>query len=171
MNKTGHFRGGLVVIGVTVTTITLENKIFGYPTSLNIPESLLLSAGVMLGSFVPDIDAEQSYFNYNFPYLRKGYKLIQWIAKNWINVLKPLKKNQKCLSLSELTYNIFKHRGVLMHGWLGLLILILLYNFKFHNFFMLGTILGFIGHLICDMIPEGQGLKLFYPFIKKEFKL
>jgi hypothetical protein len=36
---------------------------------------------------------------------------------------------------------------------------------------MLGIILGFIGHLGCDMIPEGQGLKLFYPFIKKEFKL
>lgn len=123
MNKFGHSVGAFLASSATVYTL---NKGL-------IAESLIVG-GIILGSFLPDLDADYSYFNYKFPKIKKMYDLLP-----------------KC--------NLTKHIGALLHS---IITLIPFYYFK-SNPFVFGCLIGIIGHHILDMTTS-NGLRYFYPF-------
>jgi inner membrane protein len=123
MNKLGHSVGAFLASSASVYIL---HKGF-------IGESLMVG-GIILGSFLPDLDADYSYFNSKFPKIKKIYELLP-----------------KC----DLT----KHRGALLHSILTLIPFYMLSS----NSFIFGCLIGIIGHHLLDMTTK-QGLRYFYPF-------
>ena len=139
MNKKGHYAGFFF----SATIITLANK-----TGFNIQNEVIILGSTWLGSFIPDIDAEKSYFNYKFGFIRDLYKPIQKLAF----------KNQT-------TYNIFKHRGALFHSWVTQFIILILYYITGYYLFLFGLWFAVFVHHILDMTTD-RGLRYLYPLQK-----
>lgn len=123
MNKFGHSVGAFLASSATV-----------YMLHQGFIKETIIVSGIVLGSFLPDLDADYSYFNHKFPKIKKVYEL---------------------LPKSNLT----KHRGALLHS---ILTLIPFYYFK-SNPFVFGCLIGIIGHHLLDM-TTANGLRYFYPF-------
>lgn len=84
MNKKGHSIGAALI---SVASIYYFKK--------DILTEITIVTGIVIGSFMPDIDAEYSYFNSKFPVVPKLYKVVQ----------KTLPEN-----------SITSHRGALFHS-------------------------------------------------------
>lgn len=132
-------------IAFTISSLLIynSNKIDFNATNLTID-----LMGCYIGSFIPDIDCKESYFNYKFRFFSDLYKPVQKLAfKN------------------AITYNIFKHRGALWHSWITVLIVGYLY-YRFDNLFLFGMGIAIFIHHILDMFTD-QGLRYFYPLRKR----
>jgi uncharacterized metal-binding protein len=98
----------------------------------------LVYTGIVLGTILPDLDAEYSYVKKWFPWLGKLYDL--------------LPKN-----------SVFKHRGYLLHSiWTILACLILWYKLPLGLFW--GSFLGILGHHVADWTTPHSLPNYFNPF-------
>jgi membrane-bound metal-dependent hydrolase YbcI (DUF457 family) len=91
---------------------------------------------LLLGTVIPDMDAKYSFIRSKFKIVSKFYD--------------KLPKNA-----------IFDHRGALLHSWLTLIPLLLIYSktsFKMVSFLSIGI----FSHHLLDMIGK-RGLRYFYP--------
>ena len=131
MNKRGHKIGGLVATSITLAA--LEPGVI---------EGALLTSGIILGAFLPDIDADYSYFNSKFKIISKAYKLIP---------------NDNI---------VFRHRGLLFHSIYTVLLLVLLYRNNGCPW-ILGLIIGIVSHHILDLTTSAGLPNYFYPITKK----
>lgn len=130
MNKTGHSIGCLVMVGT-----------FSYYSKQPWDYTLMAISGIIIGSFIPDIDADYSYFNHKCPILPRIFKFIQ----------KVLPENP-----------VTNHRGALFHSVLTLIPFIVYHKIPF----MFGMGLGIFGHHVLDMTTPA-GLRYFFPVRKK----
>jgi membrane-bound metal-dependent hydrolase YbcI (DUF457 family) len=155
MNKEGHSLGAIVISSVSIYICD-----FDFSQGKEFIEASLMFSGIIVGSFLPDLDADYSYFNSKVPIIPELYKGIKYLSKK------------------TKFHAFFKHRGVMLHSiWtIALmliinLILILKINslnndsiFKQINiiYFTNGLILGTFGHHFLDMVTR-TGLQYFYP--------
>ncbi len=126
-------------------------KVDGLSVDILDPINLgVISAGLILGSLIPDLDHKNSYIS------------------------------NKAKSLSFFTSRLFKHRGF-THSILGTLIFYYILNYFlpklslyidifYLDIFKWALIIGFISHIILDMMTPG-GVVLFYPIIDKRIRL
>jgi membrane-bound metal-dependent hydrolase YbcI (DUF457 family) len=125
MNKTGHFIGG-VLTSIAVTYITKQPNI-------------ITIGGIMLGCFLPDLDANHSYID----------------SKMIIN---PVYILNKVLPKNRFT----SHRGVLFHSiWTIIILVGIMQYYKFS--WILGIILGVLSHHVLDMFTAHRLPNYFYP--------
>lgn len=127
MNKKGHTVGMILASSLSIY--------FVKDTVIN---EILMVPGIMLGSFLPDIDSEHSTINSKLPKIAKVY--------HFINDILPVNP-------------ITCHRGALFHSILTLIPFILFRN----NPIILGIGIGILGHHILDMMTPA-GLRWLYPF-------
>jgi membrane-bound metal-dependent hydrolase YbcI (DUF457 family) len=127
MNKKGHSVGAAIVSALTI-----------YYMKDDLLTELITISGVVIGSFVPDIDAEYSTFNKKCPIIPKIFKIIQ-----------------KILPDNPIT----SHRGALFHSILTLIPFAIFYKVSF----VLGMGLGILGHHLLDMTTPA-GLRYFFPY-------
>lgn len=107
------------------------------------PQIYLLSAS-FLGSIILDIDEPKSYIG------------------------------RRTKILSHILKFVLKHRG-LIHSFLGAFLLSsilsgIVYNYGLNKGLILFFIIGCLTHLILDLFSD-EGVPLFYPFIKKRYKI
>jgi membrane-bound metal-dependent hydrolase YbcI (DUF457 family) len=127
MNKLGHSIGAVITSAICIHTVE-DSVLF---------ESLM-TCGVILGSFLPDLDADYSTIKSKLPLLGKAFEGVQ-----------------KILPDNPIT----RHRGALMHSIWTLIPFII-----FHKYiFILGVGAGILGHHILDMTTKA-GLKYFWPY-------
>lgn len=123
MNKIGHSLGAVTISALIINKIDQP-----------IISTVLITGGIIIGSFLPDLDAKYSFIRNKFKLFAALYDL--------------------------LPQNSFtQHRGALFHSVLTLIPLILLSKYSI----ILGVLLGVLGHHILDML-SGQGLRYFWPF-------
>lgn len=127
MNKRGHTVGMILASSLAIANVR--------DSTIN---EIAIVAGIGLGSFLPDLDAEYSYFNSKFPKIAKVYSFINDILPN-----------------NPITC----HRGALFHSILTLIPFIIFRN----NPIMLGIGIGILGHHILDMMTPA-GLRWLFPF-------
>lgn len=127
MNKRGHSIGAACVSALTI-----------YYMKEPLLTELITISGVVIGSFLPDVDAEYSYFNSKCPVIPTIFKLIQ-----------------KILPDNPIT----SHRGAMFHSILTLIPFVIFYKISF----VLGIGLGVLGHHILDMTTPA-GLRYFFPY-------
>jgi hypothetical protein len=101
MNKNGHALGALV-IGTASISIYVNSFTFPSGETAFIHSSLLAS-GILVGSFLPDLDADYSYFNYKVPIIPDIYKFVKKLANKKYTLRK-----------------FFQHRGIIMHSISGI---------------------------------------------------
>jgi len=95
-------------------------------------------SGCILGSILPDLDTEQSWISQSIPYADDIVRMVGSGAKK--------KKNKK-------VHNVLKHRGLLTHSILTLIIAgAFLYYFQ--NYFVAGILAGIGSHLLLDKITN-----------------
>lgn len=124
MNKRGHRNGGTALLAVSLVVVQPD-----------IITGAIMVAGIYFGSFLPDLDADYSYFRKVFKPVAVVYDL--------------LPKN-----------DLFKHRGLFLHSILTLLWLGGLYYYCELEWF-LWVILGVIGHHFLDSLTP-MGLKKYF---------
>lgn len=123
MNKVGHGVGAIVVSSIAL-----------YNINQDVLNNILMVGGVVIGSYLPDLDANYSY------------------AKSKVKILGTL--------YEKLPQNDFTmHRGGMLHSIITLIPFIILYRYSF----ILGLGMGILGHHILDLFSQ-QGLRYFYPF-------
>jgi membrane-bound metal-dependent hydrolase YbcI (DUF457 family) len=127
MNKLGHSVGGVITSAICIhtvkDTIVLES---------------LMTCGVILGSFIPDLDAEYSTIKSKLSLLGKLFEGMQ-----------------KILPDNPITC----HRGALLHSIWTLIPFVI-----FHKYlFVLGVGAGILSHHILDMTTK-LGLRYFFPY-------
>lgn len=152
MDKAGHLVGGIVTIG-----LALKFNDFSFTNETKIIEGGLMSVGILVGAFLPDLDAEQSYFNSKTVFTPGIYKIIHEIFRGtFIN-------------------EIFKHRGALLHSIWTIIIALIIRVFAGLTLsnaiiptILTGMIFGIISHHILDMTTI-RGLRYFYPLKIKIF--
>ena len=145
MNKFGHTIGGIIVSTTALYIV--------YKTGLKLETHnyMLIAAGIMGGSFVPDVDAEYSYIRSKMKTISKIYTSIQKSVKD----------------IAALN-NVFKHRGALFHSWMTLMPFIFAFlATRFYIFF--GIAIGILGHHILDMMTPAK-LRWLYPLKVKLIK-
>lgn len=98
MNKNGHGFCGVVLSGGAIY--------ISYKLGLKPIDIFSLAAGIMIGSFLPDIDANHSTIRGKSKGLSNVYTGIQSLAKR-----------------NKVTHDVFKHRGALFHSVWTVLIL------------------------------------------------
>jgi len=126
MNKTGHSIGCILVSTASI-----------YYLHTNILNDIIMTSGIVLGSFLPDLDADYSFIEYKL----KG--------------INPMKVIQKILPNNPVT----DHRGALLHSILTIIPCIIFMKYDFVK----GLGLGILGHHILDMMTPA-GLRYFFPF-------
>ena len=108
---------------------------------LNDP-GVLLIPGCILGSVLPDIDADYSTFNHWCPKVSKIYKLL---PKNpWT-----------------------KHRGALFHSVFTILVIFVAFLYWNPSGLMSGLLWGVLSHHVLDLMTP-QGLDYLYPIRRKK---
>lgn len=147
MNKAGHRAGAFGVIGATLAV--------QYCFKINAGvEGLILFPAIYVGSFLPDMDADYSYFRSKLPGVSNAYTYIQ-------------KKFQNNPDM----HMVLKHRGLLFHSvWtlillaVPALVLLILPQIGLSGFNLnklgycgfIGLVIGCFGHHLLDMTtPAG----------------
>lgn len=150
MGKTHKLAGN--VIGLITATLLHTNLI----------TSGIIIAGSMLGSMFPDIDNKNSRISHK---MKITSRLISAGRRNLYKKTRHLSKDQKAH-----VWNIAGHRGI-THSLIGSLFLPLItiiigLIFKIHIRYILlaclGLFLGYLSHLLLDMLSGG--VPLFMPF-------
>jgi membrane-bound metal-dependent hydrolase YbcI (DUF457 family) len=154
VNKLGHSVGAIVVLGTTIAATQY------YKIDLGLTDTIGLYTGITVGSFLPDLDADYSYFRSKLPIIPTVY--------TWV---------QKAVKGIPVLDDIFKHRGALLHSvWTLVILGILMYLTKVYvdpyltnpyidiscDGWFIGLILGCVGHHFLDMMTVA-GLRYFYP--------
>lgn len=136
MNKVGHFVGGVAM----TTTYYWLNKVNLMDTKV-ILDNVLITGGIVVGAFLPDLDAEYST-------IKSKLKIIG----------KIFGKIQNILPSNPIT----NHRGALLHSFWTLVPFIYWHDINV----VLGIGLGVLSHHILDMMTPA-GLRYFYPYKTK----
>jgi|GEM_PF-885846 len=142
LTKKVHTTAGICT-GIIFSIILFKKNILHFDTII----LFILLSGAAIGSIIPDIDNRRSHIG------------------------------QRAKKISKAINKYGGHRGI-THSILGLIIAYLLLsivgnytkliNFIYYKVFSLGVLIGYISHLIFDIITVG-GIPLFYP-IKKRFR-
>ncbi len=139
----------------THITFGLTFTIFGF-TILSLPFNPFGIIIAAFGALFPDLDASESKI--------KNLKLFK--KKGLLSLIKPFEV------LGFIFNKTFGHRGAL-HSLLGLagfsFIAYLVSNYFGEPIFFIYFSLGFLSHLISDMLTKA-GVEIFYPW-KKNFRL
>ena len=120
----------------------------------DLPIGLAMTAGVLLGSVLPDIDQPSSLI---------GKRTSIKISKK-----KNGKEKVTRIGLSTLVNKLFGHRGFTHSIAATALLSLLLYIWL--NPFVIGLVLGYAFHIVGDMLSK-QGVPLLSPLTKTRFKI
>lgn len=134
---------------------------------------------VIIASLMPDIDHPKSMINkYILPFKNKLTKTVIYLCLSsivfYFDYLYVNDIVLKALGVTLIFIAISSHRNGLTHSLVGLIVFTIICRYigkayNIHNapyYFMI----GYGMHLICDMGTK-KGIPLFYPFIKKKYKL
>lgn len=155
-----------------ITFMSIYNKI---PGGFNYFGLLV----VILASLLPDIDHPKSIINkYILPFKNKKTKAIVYICIaiivfyfDYLYIGEPA---LKALGIVFIFIAVSSHRNGLTHSLVGLIVFTIISSYigKTYNISNLAYyfMLGYGMHLICDMTTK-MGVPLFYPFLKKKYKL
>lgn len=155
-----------------VTFISIYDKLPGGFNYLGL-------AIVILASLMPDIDHPKSIINkYILPFKNKKTKTVVYLCLalivlyfDYLYVRIPA---LKALGISLVFIAISSHRNGLTHSLIGLMIFTIISDYLGKTYAMPNAayyfMIGYGMHLICDMATK-MGVPLFYPFLKKKYKL
>ncbi len=134
---------------------------------------------VIIASLMPDIDHPKSMINkYILPFKNKLTKTVIYLCLSsivfYFDYLYVNDIVLKALGVTLIFVAISSHRNGLTHSLVGLIVFTIICRYigkayNIHNgpyYFMI----GYGMHLLCDMGTK-KGIPLFYPLIKKKYKL
>lgn len=132
--------------------------------------------GAFIGGLLPDIDTPKSMVSDLIPGIDNVWSLI----RSFFSSLKV--RSQKATSslkngffknilkfitnLFAFMHDLFKHRGILTHSAITILIILLIKHYN-NNLFMYALLIGVISHHLMDLLTD-QGLNYLYPLINKK---
>lgn len=134
---------------------------------------------VILASLIPDIDHPKSIINkYILPFKNKKTKTTVYLCLAIIvlytDYLYMREPALKVLGISLIFIAVSSHRNGLTHSLVGLIVFTMLSGYLGRTYSIPHLpyyfMIGYGMHLICDMSTK-RGIPLFYPFIKKKYKL
>lgn len=157
-------------VGIT-TFMYFSDKLPGKYVAL----SLLFT---IIGSMFPDIDHPKSIFNkYLLPFRNNTAKVIFYLLIGigilYFDAMYRGTVIFKIIGISSVLIALSPHRTGFTHSAFGLILTTVIvgafskaYDFKnLHYYFMI----GYLGHLICDMCTK-KGIPLLYPIKNKKVK-
>jgi membrane-bound metal-dependent hydrolase YbcI (DUF457 family) len=129
-----------------------------------------------IGGLLPDVDTPKSLVSDLIPgidnvwnFIKNTFSSIKTSASKKSSVLKSgfLKTILKAIVfIFTFLHDLFKHRGILSHSAITLIILWII-MIKFDTMFLYALFLGVISHHILDMLTD-QGLEYLYPIVDKK---
>jgi len=117
-----------------------------------IPIGLAFTAGLIVGTLLPDIDEPNSFIS----------------RRTSITITKRKSGKRKRVGLSTLIHMLFGHRGF-THSIAATGILSLLLYVWMHPF-VIGLVIGYGFHIVGDFFSK-RGVPLLHPLSKKRFKI
>lgn len=132
-----------------------------------------------IASVFPDIDHPKSLINkYILPVKNKSVKLTIYLSLGiFIIALNMFYFNYSYLNVIGIfliLIGVSTHREGVIHSLSGLFIFSLTFAYTSKRFgysgYSIPFFIGYISHIIADMFTN-RGVPLFYPFIKKKFKM
>lgn len=134
---------------------------------------------LVVASLLPDIDHPKSLINKYILIMRNKKTRVTLyfclgIVVLWYNFISYSSPVLMTLGLSLIAIAISSHRNGITHSLTGLIIFSFMAGYLGNNYKLNGILiwfmLGYGLHLLCDMATN-RGISLFYPFIKKKFRL
>lgn len=134
---------------------------------------------VIIASLIPDIDHPKSIINkYILPFKNKATKTVIYLCLATIvfyfDYLYINGTALKALGISLIFIAISSHRNGLTHSLVGLIVFTIICNYLGKTYVVPYApyyfMIGYGMHLLCDMSTK-RGIPLFYPFIKKKYRL
>ena len=133
-----------------------------FPLLLLFPDFAFASLLLIIGSLIPDVDAEQSSLKYGSVFKSKNLKIV---VKSIYYAVKFLFFYPYAFILSLFGFDAFKHRKSMHSIFAGIILSLILYllliYFSLQNY-ALAFFLGFVMHLIEDASTK-SGIMFFYP--------
>ncbi|MEA4825553.1 metal-dependent hydrolase [Clostridium sp. JNZ J1-5] len=164
---------GKTHVGIgTATFMSMYNKV---PGGFNYIGLIV----VILASLIPDIDHPKSIINkYILPFRNKKTKTTVYLCLAIIvlytDYLYMREPALKVLGISLIFIAVSSHRNGLTHSLVGLIVFTMLSGYLGKTYSIPNLpyyfMIGYGMHLVCDMGTK-RGIPLFYPFIKKKYKL
>lgn len=159
MNRLGHSVCTAIQLPIAIAAT------YYFKLDIGLINTLCLYPAIAIGNFLPDLDADYSYFRSKLPVIPTVY--------TWV---------QKAVKDVPVLHDIFKHRGALLHSVWTLILLVIpmllllsrsaitvnlknIITINISNmiiYFLLGLVIGTAGHHFCDMLTPA-GLRYFYP--------
>jgi inner membrane protein len=132
----------------------------------------------IIGALLPDIDHPKSFINrYLLPFRNQGTKVALFCSLGIFMLYLDNLYNSipiiKIIGITLILIGLSTHRMGFTHSILGLILFSVVLSFFATVYELVFVeiyfVLGFLSHLVCDMLTK-RGVPLFYPFSNKKYR-